>query len=94
MIVDATAAARRARADRMREWLADQRVFVSSAIGDTAVERGAVAAIVEETRARPVWFEEFGRDADAEEAYLGCRSSVGSTLRSSFLSYFRLNQAV
>jgi hypothetical protein len=70
MIVDATAAARRAHPDRMREWLADQRVFISSAIGDTAVERRAVAAIVEEMGARPVWFEEFGRDADAEEAYL------------------------
>jgi hypothetical protein len=70
MIVDATAAARRADPERAREWLAEQRVFISSAMGDTAAERRAVAAVVEEMGARAVWFEEFGRDADAEEAYL------------------------
>src|SRR5205814_280434 len=53
-----------------REWLAEQRVFISSAMGDTSAERRAVAETVEEMGGRAVWFEEFGRDADAEEAYL------------------------
>jgi hypothetical protein len=70
MEIDTTAAARGADAERLREWLAGQRVFVSSAMGDTAAERRAVAAAIEEEGARAVWFEEFGRDADAEEAYL------------------------
>lgn len=70
VIIDATAAARRADPERVREWLAAQRVFLSSALGDTATERREVAAGIEEDGARAVWFEEFGRDADAEEAYL------------------------
>ncbi len=70
MIVDTTAAARRADPERVREWLAEQRVFISSTMGDTAEERRAVASAVESLGARAVWFEEFGRDADAEEAYL------------------------
>jgi hypothetical protein len=67
VIIDTTAGARRADPDRLREWLAAQRVFLSSAMGDTAPERRAVAEAVEAEGAR---FEEFGRDADAEEAYL------------------------
>lgn len=70
MIIDASAAARRADRSRADEWLSDQRVFISSAMGDTASERNAIAALVERKGARAVWFEEFGRDADAEEAYL------------------------
>jgi hypothetical protein len=70
MIVDLTAAARRAEGERVRDWLTSQRVFISSSLTDTLPEREAVAAAVEEEGARPVWFEEFGRDADAEEAYL------------------------
>jgi Domain of unknown function (DUF4062) len=70
VIVDPTAAARRADPERTREWLAEQRVFISSPMGDTASERQAVAAVVEDEGARPVWFEELGRDADPEEAYL------------------------
>jgi hypothetical protein len=72
VIIDPTAAARRPDEERVREWLTEQRVFISSAMGDTAEERRAVAQAVEEEGARPVWFEEFGaRDADPEEAYLG-----------------------
>lgn len=70
LTIDLTAAARRANPERVREWLSAQRVFVSSAMEDTATERRAVAAATEEEGARAVWFEEFGRDADAEEAYL------------------------
>jgi hypothetical protein len=70
VIIDPTVAARRPDPERAREWLAEQRVFISSAMGDTAAERQAVAAAVEAERARPVWFEELGRDANPEEAYL------------------------
>lgn len=70
MIIDPTAAARRPDPERAREWLAEQRVFISSAMGDTAAERRAVAAAVEAEGASPIWFEELGRDADPEEAYL------------------------
>lgn len=70
MIIDRSGAARRPPSDRVREWLAEQGVFISSAIGDTAAERRVVAAAVEAEGARAVWFEEFGRDADAEEAYM------------------------
>jgi Domain of unknown function (DUF4062) len=70
VLVDLTAAARRADPGRAREWLGEQRVFISSAMGDTAAERRAGADVIEEMGARAVWFEEFGRDADAEEAYL------------------------
>ena len=70
MIIDPTAAATRPDAGRAREWLAEQRVFISSAMGDTDDERQAVAAAVEDEGARPIWFEELGRDADPEEAYL------------------------
>lgn len=70
LTIDLTAAARRADPERVRDWLGAQRVFISSAMEDTAEERRAVAAAIEEEGARAVWFEEFGRDADAEEAYL------------------------
>jgi hypothetical protein len=45
MIIDTTAAARRADPERAREWLANQRVFISSAMGDTADERRRVVAV-------------------------------------------------
>jgi hypothetical protein len=70
VIIDTNAAARTPPPERVREFLANQRVFISSAMGDTADERQAVAAAVEDEGARAVWFEELGRDADAEEAYL------------------------
>jgi hypothetical protein len=70
VIIDPTAAARRPDAERTREWLAEQRIFISSPMSDTAAERQTVAAAVEDEGARPVWFEELGSDADPEEAYL------------------------
>lgn len=70
MDVDLTAAARRADAEQARAWLTDQRVFISSAMGDTTDERRTVAAAVEAEGARAVWFEELGRDASAQEAYV------------------------
>lgn len=68
--IDLTAAARRADPDAARDWLAEQRVFISSAMADTAAERRALADAVEAEGAHPVWFEELGRDASAAEAYL------------------------
>lgn len=70
MIIDTTGAARRADHEREREWLAEQRVFISSAMADTGSQRKVVAEAVTDEGARAVWFEEFGRDADAEEAYV------------------------
>lgn len=70
MEIDLTAAARRADPDSARTWLAEQRVFISSAMADTAAERRAVADAVEAEGAHPVLFEELGRDASATEAYL------------------------
>jgi hypothetical protein len=70
VIVDSTAAARRADPARARDWLADQRVFISSVMADTTPERLAAAEVIQEAGARPIWFEEFGRDADAEKVYL------------------------
>jgi hypothetical protein len=70
MNIDLTAAARRADPEEARAWLADQRVFLSSAMADTGDERRAVAEAVEQEGARVVLFEELGRDAGAGEAYL------------------------
>ncbi len=70
VIVDTTAAARPADPEQARAWLADQRVFISSALSDTAEARQAVADAITEEGARAVWFEELGRDASAQEAYL------------------------
>ncbi|MBA3366035.1 MAG: DUF4062 domain-containing protein [Actinobacteria bacterium] len=70
MEIDLTAAARPGDPQEVRAWLADQRVFISSAMSDTGEERQAVAAAINAEGARPVWFEELGRDASSEEAYL------------------------
>jgi hypothetical protein len=56
MIIDTTAAAWRADDQRGREWQANQRVFISSALADTDAERRAVAETVAELGATPVWF--------------------------------------
>ena len=70
MHVDLSAAARRADPGAARAWLEEQRAFVSSAMADTAAERDAVAAAVEEEGAHAVKFEELGRDSAADDAYL------------------------
>src|SRR5688572_26517234 len=69
MIID-TAAPRSVDPEAVRRWLSGQRVFISSAMADTSDERRAVAEAVRDAGAVAAWFEEFGRDADAEEAYL------------------------
>lgn len=61
----------------LRQWAADQKVFVSSVMRDMTAEREAVASAVEAIGATAVLFERFGgRDDSAEVAYLdGVRGS-------------------
>lgn len=78
VLVDhASAAAVPAEVD-IRNFLAGERVFISSVMALLSEERAAVAAVVSELGAEPVWFEDFGgRDADPEAAYLAeVRSST------------------
>ena len=75
--IDTAAAAVRPDAADVTAWAADQRVFISSVMGDLAAERRAVAESIAKLGAYPVWFEDFGgRDDDAQAAYLG---EVGSS---------------
>lgn len=68
--VDRSAVAVPAEAD-IRDFLASQRVFISSHMESLKSERRAIAEAVRDAGAQPVWFEEFGgRDADPENAYL------------------------
>jgi Domain of unknown function (DUF4062) len=69
MIVDQSPAAPADVAVR-RAWLGRQRVFVSSAMADTQRERATAIKAISDVGAVPAAFEEFGRDADAEEAFL------------------------
>lgn len=77
LVDQASAAAMPAEPD-LRDFLAGQRVFVSSAMAALANEREAVAAAISQLGAEPIWFEAFGgRDADPEAAYLAeVRSST------------------
>jgi len=61
-------------------------------MGDTAAARRAVAEAIEQEGARAVWFEEFGRDADAEEAYLAEVDSATVYVGILNEQYGRLNQ--
>ena len=70
LVVDTTGAAVHPDDQLVRRWLSARRVFISSAMADTADERRAVADAVRDVGATPVWFEDFGgREADAEAAY-------------------------
>jgi hypothetical protein len=77
LLVD-RAAATRPDEDAIRDWGAEQRVFVSSVMDGYADYRQAAVAAIEAVGAEPVWFEHFGgRDSDPNEAYLGeVRSST------------------
>src|SRR5918911_943135 len=71
LVVDRAAAASRPDEAAIRDWAADQRVFLSSVIEGYGDYREAAAAAVKDIGAEPVWFERFGgRDADPNEAYL------------------------
>lgn len=78
VLVDhASAAVIPAEAD-VRDFLATERVFISSVMATLAEERAAVAAAIQDLGSQPIWFENFGgRDADPEAAYLAeVRSST------------------
>jgi len=71
LVLDTAAAAARPSPEAIASWASQQRVFISSVMGDLREHRHAVAYAIRELGAHPVWFEEFGgRDEDAERAYL------------------------
>src|SRR5687768_7394376 len=71
LTIDLGAAARTLTDEEFRAWARDQTVFLSSVMGELAVERRAVAEALEALGPRVRWFEEFGgRDDSAEVAYL------------------------
>jgi Domain of unknown function (DUF4062) len=54
-----------------RDWMASQRVFISSVMDELREERRVVAGRIESLGGQPVWFETFGgMDDDPEAAYL------------------------
>jgi hypothetical protein len=72
LILDRSGTAAAPDPESLALWAGDQRVFISSVMGDLASLRRQVAEAIAETGATPVWFEDFGgRDDDAEVAYLG-----------------------
>lgn len=71
LIIDLAAAAARPPEDAIRDWAAEQRVFVSSVIDGYREYREAACAAIESVGAEPVLFERFGgRDSDPYQAYL------------------------
>lgn len=56
LLIDQTAAARSPDPEALRQWLANQRVFISSAMADTGLERLALAAAIREEGAKPRLF--------------------------------------
>lgn len=78
LLIDRAAAAARPDDQAIRDWAADQRMFVSSVIDGYEEYREAAVAAIEAVGAEPVWFRGFGgRDSDPNEAYLSeVRSST------------------
>jgi hypothetical protein len=78
LLVDRAAAASRPDDEAIRDWGAEQRVFLSSVMNGYGEYREAAVAAIEAVGAEPVWFERFGgRDSDPNDAYLGeVRSST------------------
>ncbi len=78
LLVDRAAAASRPDEEAIRDWAADQRVFISSVINGYKEYREAAVAAVDTIGAEPVWWERFGgRDSDPNAAYLAeVRSSA------------------
>jgi hypothetical protein len=70
LLIDRASAARKVSGDELAQWAAEQSAFISSVMSELAEHRRAVADVLEDAGARPVWFEEFGgRDDDPEDAY-------------------------
>lgn len=78
VLVDEASAAAVPTGQEVRDFLAGERVFISSVMTALKDERAAVAAAIRDLGAEPVWFEAFGgRDADPEAAYIAeVRSST------------------
>jgi hypothetical protein len=71
VLVDQASAASVPAETDVRDFLAGERVFISSVMATLSDERAAVATAIGELGAEPIWFEAFGgRDADPEAAYL------------------------
>jgi hypothetical protein len=70
--IDLAAASRPLTDEEFGIWLRNQRIFLSSVMGELAAERAAIAEHLTSSGATVRWFEDFGgRDDDAGEAYLG-----------------------
>ncbi len=78
LLIDRAAAASRPDEQAIRDWAADQRVFISSVISGYSEYREAAVAAVEGIGAEPICWEQFGgRDSDPNDAYLAeVRSSA------------------
>jgi hypothetical protein len=71
LLIDFAAATRRVSDEEFAVWAEGQTVFLSSVMGELAVERRALAEHMETLGLTARWFEEFGgRDDSAEAAYL------------------------
>lgn len=72
LIIDRGAAAEIPSNDAVREWAHGKRAFISSVMAELPAERQAAAEGIRAVGAAPVMFEMFGgRDASAEDAYIG-----------------------
>jgi hypothetical protein len=72
LIIDRGAAAEIPSNDAVREWARGKRAFISSVMAELPAERQAAAEGIRAIGAAPVMFEMFGgRDASAEDAYIG-----------------------
>lgn len=94
LIIDRSGTAARPDPTTFASWAADQRVFVSSVMGELTPLRKSLATAVAQMGAEPVWFEAFGgRDDDAEVAYLS--EVASSTIYLGILGrhYGRLDKA-
>jgi hypothetical protein len=71
LIVDRAAASEPLAEAEFLAWGREQRIFISSVMGELRDERRAVAERIDSLGAEPVLFERFGgREDDAEQAYL------------------------
>jgi hypothetical protein len=70
LVIDLAARARQLSDEEFRAWAHGQTAFISSAMGELAQERAAVADALERLGFTVRWFEEFGGRDDAA-AYLG-----------------------
>jgi hypothetical protein len=71
LVIDRMSATRRLTGDQLRVWAETRGIFISSVMSELATERRALATMIEDLRATPMLFEDFGgRDEGAQEAFL------------------------